>query len=242
MRITTEQAPIAKQISVGKRLSTSWETIIDVPDYDIPASSYSNERTISRCAAEIISPIIVSNVGSTDNEYSIQIIKGLRYLDTSQDQDDYSGVTSEVDGIIYGGTFNGGTNYSVGETITLSNGAELTVDLVDDDKIVTEFSFASAGSPLERPGSGYVILTGYSDESVGTGFILYVAEDNFLDTESTFMLANAHTISVSNTATFPLNGQILTTGDRLQVKANTASNVHIFVSYTEGQAEEDRPI
>ena len=240
MRITTDQAPISKQSSVGKVLSTSWETIIDVPDYDVPVNSFAEGRQISKCAVELVSPVIVSNSGTVACEYSLQVIKAARYLDITQTQDDYGGQTSDVDGVVYGGTFDPGSGYVLSETITLSNGATISVDLIGDSGEVVEFSFVSAGNPVERPGAGYLNLT--STAEGGSGFILYVAEDSFTDDDSSFILANSHPVLVANTSQFYLNGHILLSGDRLQMKANNAANVHIFVSYTEGQAEEDQPL
>lgn len=77
MRIFTEQAPSAKPVNVGARLTNDWKTIIDVPDYNVPVVGFGTERRIAPGVAEISSALLASNVSQQSAGLYIRIIKAL---------------------------------------------------------------------------------------------------------------------------------------------------------------------
>jgi hypothetical protein len=59
--ITTSQAPDAKPIGLSVALYTSWQTIIEVPSYEIPELVFGGETVVVPGVGEIISPMLISN-------------------------------------------------------------------------------------------------------------------------------------------------------------------------------------
>lgn len=133
--ITTSQAPDAKPIGVSKTLTTEWQTIMEVPSYEVPEESFGGGTKIVPGVAEIISPLIVCNKSNGTKSFSIRVFR---------------------------------------------------------NEANTNFSIAS-----QIPVPAY---------------------------DSLF---------------FPLNGQFIFTGDKLEITANTNSDIDITLSYTVGQAEQD---
>jgi hypothetical protein len=231
MRIVTEQAPSAKPVSISEVATTEWKTIIDVPDYDVPVVGFGAERRIAPGVAEISSPLIATNVTSASQRVSVRIIKSERLLASGQTQANFDGVSSN-------GTFSGGTGYSNGEVITLLNGATVTVTTVSSG-VVTAFSLTTVGNKVPREGDEITSIPQFSSSSLGINFSLNAGESNFSNTTSTFILANESPVEINDVLIVPLNGQFLLTGDRLQVKGSSSDGLHVTLSYTEGQAEED---
>lgn len=118
IRIVTEQAPSAKPISSSLVLTTSWQTIINVPEYDIPVVGFGQSRRIAPGVAEISSPMLISNTSSSTARVGIRVIRNFRPLIVSQTQVDY--------GINFPVTNDGAGSYVIlGEnnpTITLVRG------------------------------------------------------------------------------------------------------------------------
>ena len=137
--IITSQAPDAKPIAVSRLLTDQWISIVDVPSFEVPEESFGGGRVIVPGVAEIISPLIVSNVTDTTARLSIRIYR--------------------------------------------------------------------EATPIQ-PG----------------GF---------------FVLADEIQIPGRDIIPIPLNGQFILTGDRLEVKALTAGQLTITLSFTIGQAEQD---
>jgi hypothetical protein len=74
--ITTSQAPDAKPVGLSVTLTTDWETIIDVPSYEVPELVFGGTNIIVPGVAEIISPMFVSNIGTVTANVSIRIYRG----------------------------------------------------------------------------------------------------------------------------------------------------------------------
>jgi hypothetical protein len=73
--IITSQAPDAKPIAVSRELTDQWEVIIEVPDFEVPEESFGGGRIIVPGVAEIISPLLVSNITDTTSTLSIRIYR-----------------------------------------------------------------------------------------------------------------------------------------------------------------------
>lgn len=73
--IITSQAPDAKPVAISRELSDEWEVIIEVPSFEVPEESFGGGRVIVPGVAEIISPLIVSNITDTTAKLSIRIYR-----------------------------------------------------------------------------------------------------------------------------------------------------------------------
>jgi hypothetical protein len=73
--IQTSQAPDAKPVAISKRLSSSWEEIISVPSYEVPEESFGGGTIVVPGVAEIISPMLVSNITSSTASISIRVFR-----------------------------------------------------------------------------------------------------------------------------------------------------------------------
>lgn len=73
--ISTSQAPDAKPIGVSVTLSSDWETIIDVPSYEIPEIVFGGTTVVVPGVAEIISPMIISNIDTQTARVSVRIYR-----------------------------------------------------------------------------------------------------------------------------------------------------------------------
>lgn len=73
--IITSQAPDAKPIAVSRELTDEWDVIIEVPSFEVPEESFGGGRVIVPGVAEIISPLLVSNVTDTTSKLSIRIYR-----------------------------------------------------------------------------------------------------------------------------------------------------------------------
>lgn len=221
-RIVTEQAPSAKPISSSLVLTTDWQTIIDVPEYDVPVIGFGQARRIAPGVAEVSSPMLVNNISSSAARISIRIIKNFRPIIESQTQADYS-------------EFAGGEAHSVSDVIELSNEAQVTVDQVDQNGAVTEFTVTLAGAAVARSSE----LIQIDSSGPGVGFSLKVGDNNQSVTDGVFLLVSTFPVEANDTQVVPLNGQFFQTGDRLEVLSDTNNVLHATISFTEGQAEED---
>jgi len=112
-------------------------------------------------------------VGGTQTEQAIFDVNDLSTV-TAQDETDFDGVGSN--GTFTGGDGVGGTAYVVADTITLSDGTVITVDAINGNDDVTEFTVTSAST------SGIVgdaqTLTQASTSGTGTGFTLTLGVAN----------------------------------------------------------------
>lgn len=233
-RIVTEQAPSAKPISVCVNATSDWQTMIEVPDYDVPVVGFGSSRRIAPGVGEISSPLSVVNY-DTDNptvsaRIDLRIVRGLRPLIAGQTEVDYA-------------EFDGGFGHELGKVIELTNGAIVTILQVstDGNGVVERFQIDTVGGyvqavpePLEQN-----LESVEANLSPGIGFTLTVAESNLSDTEEHFYLMKGYPIRPFDLYRFPFSGQFLLTRDKLQIRADLDNKVTATISYTEGQAEED---
>ena len=93
-----------------------------------------------------------------------------------QDETDYDGIAPN--GAFVGGDGVGGTAYVAADTITLSDGSLITVDVVDGDGDVTDFTVTTSGATTVTAG---VTLTQSSTSGTGTAFTLTPELANITD-------------------------------------------------------------
>jgi hypothetical protein len=219
-RITTDQAPSAKPVSISVKVTDQWQTIIDAPDYDVPVVGFGTTRRVAPGVSEISSPLMVSNIINDTSNISVRIVKSDRYIIDAQDETNYNNVSSN-------GTFSGGVGHAINDTITLDNGATLLVDAISSGA-VTQFTIQTVGSRVARDGNGESVLTQVISSGTGEDFSLTARENNYDTTDGIFTLANTYPVELRDTMIIPLNGQFLLTGELIAT-----------ISFTEGQSEED---
>ena len=59
--LATTQAPDAKPVAKSFTLSTNWQTMIEVPNYEVPELVFVGSTTIEPGVGEVISPLILCN-------------------------------------------------------------------------------------------------------------------------------------------------------------------------------------
>jgi hypothetical protein len=59
--ITTSQAPDAKPVARSFTLSTNWQTMIEVPNYEVPELVFGGSTTVEPGVGEVISPLMLCN-------------------------------------------------------------------------------------------------------------------------------------------------------------------------------------
>ena len=70
--IETNQAPAAKPVGLSLSVPTDWAVIVTAPQYDVLAPGFGSDRRIAPGAAEISSPLLVSNV--TDGTVTVDVL------------------------------------------------------------------------------------------------------------------------------------------------------------------------
>jgi len=60
--IATSQAPDAKPVAKSFTLSTNWQTMIEVPNYEVPELVFGGSTTVEPGVGEVISPLILCNI------------------------------------------------------------------------------------------------------------------------------------------------------------------------------------
>lgn len=74
--IITSAAPDAKPVAVSVTATTSWVTIITVPQYQVPSSGYfGSGDAVVPGVAEIITPLMCANIGTTTASISARIVR-----------------------------------------------------------------------------------------------------------------------------------------------------------------------
>lgn len=74
--IITSQAPDAKPVGVSKSISNAgWTTLIEVPNYQIPEETFGGGTIVVPGVAEIISPLLISNISATSKTVDIRIYR-----------------------------------------------------------------------------------------------------------------------------------------------------------------------
>lgn len=69
--LATTQAPDAKPVAKSFTLSTNWQTMIEVPNYEVPELVFGGSTTIEPGVGEVISPLILCNI--TANTVSVDV-------------------------------------------------------------------------------------------------------------------------------------------------------------------------
>ena len=111
------------------------------------------------------------------------IPKGLATT-AGQDEDDYDGAGSN-------GTFVGGTGFSMTDTITMSDGSVITVDMASSN-IVIRFTVTSASvSPIQEPGS---TITQIRSSGPGIGFTMTLGSANEAAFVSDLIVSNGQAV------------------------------------------------
>lgn len=59
--IVTSQAPDAKPVARSFTLTTNWQTMIEVPNYEVPELVFGGSTTTEPGVGEVISPLILCN-------------------------------------------------------------------------------------------------------------------------------------------------------------------------------------
>lgn len=75
MIIQTSQAPDAKPVAKNLTLTVDWQTLVEVPSYEVPELVFGGDTVIVPGVAEIISPLIISNRTITTERVSIRIFR-----------------------------------------------------------------------------------------------------------------------------------------------------------------------
>lgn len=69
--IKTSQAPDAKPVAKSFTLTTNWQTMIEVPNYEVPELVFGGSTTVEPGVGEVISPLILCNF--TANTVSVDV-------------------------------------------------------------------------------------------------------------------------------------------------------------------------
>jgi|SaaInlV_120m_DNA_3_1039746.scaffolds.fasta_scaffold00528_2 hypothetical protein len=59
--ISTSQAPDAKPVAKNLTLTTNWQTLIEVPNYEVPELVFGGSNVVEPGVGEVISPLILCN-------------------------------------------------------------------------------------------------------------------------------------------------------------------------------------
>jgi hypothetical protein len=225
--ITTEQAPSAKPLATSLPVTTDWQTIIDVPVYDVPVVGFGSARRIAPGVAEPSSPIFMTNTSSSNvATVDVRVVRAERPLIAGQSQTDF------VD------QFDAGQDYGIGNIIILESNAAVTVTNVDGNGSVTEFIITTGGEGVipEVP-IAQVEISGAGGP--GLGFNIVPTRDDLSFTSNVIFLARNLRVETDDVLVIPVNGQFFLSRDLLQVRASENGLIEATVSYTEGQAEEN---
>lgn len=79
-----------------------------------------------------------------------------------------------------------------------------------------------------------LIITNTTPASLTVDIRMYRILDN-----TNYLIATQLPIPGYDILPLPLNGQFVTTGDRLEITSNASSGINVMISYTVGQAEQD---
>lgn len=76
--IVTSQAPDAKPVAKSFTLTTNWQTMIEVPNYEVPELVFGGSTTIEPGVGEVISPLMLCNF--TANTVAVDV-RTYRYVE-----------------------------------------------------------------------------------------------------------------------------------------------------------------
>lgn len=77
--ITTSQAPDAKPVVKSFTLTTNWQTMIEVPNYEVPELVFGGSNVVEPGVGEVISPLMLCNFTANTVNVDVQVF---RYADT----------------------------------------------------------------------------------------------------------------------------------------------------------------
>jgi len=73
--VVTSQAPDAKPVAKNLVLSTNWQVIIEVPQYEVPELVFGGSTTVEPGVGEVISPLILCNTTASTVTVDVQIYR-----------------------------------------------------------------------------------------------------------------------------------------------------------------------
>lgn len=76
--VVTTQAPDAKPVAKSFTLTTNWQTMIEVPNYEVPELVFGGSTTIEPGVGEVISPLVLCNF--TANTVAVDV-QAYRYVE-----------------------------------------------------------------------------------------------------------------------------------------------------------------
>jgi hypothetical protein len=76
--IVTSQSPDAKPVAKSFTLTTNWQTMIEVPNYEVPELVFGGSTTIEPGVGEVISPLMLCNF--TANTVAVDV-RTYRYVE-----------------------------------------------------------------------------------------------------------------------------------------------------------------
>jgi len=79
--IVTSQAPDAKPVAVNLVLSSNFQELINVPNYEVPELVFGGSTTVEPGVGEIISPLIICNTTANTVNLDVQIYRYVENLE-----------------------------------------------------------------------------------------------------------------------------------------------------------------
>jgi hypothetical protein len=76
--IVTSQSPDAKPVAKSFTLTTNWQTMIEVPNYEVPELVFGGSTTVEPGVGEVISPLMICNF--TANTVAVDV-RTYRYVE-----------------------------------------------------------------------------------------------------------------------------------------------------------------
>jgi hypothetical protein len=71
--IVTSQAPDAKPVAINKVVSTNWQVLIEVPQYEVPELVFGGSTTVEPGVGEVISPLILCNTSANTVNIDVRV-------------------------------------------------------------------------------------------------------------------------------------------------------------------------
>lgn len=73
--ITTSQAPDSKPIGKSLSLTDEWQTLVEVPSYEVPEQAFGGSTIVVPGVGEIISPLLVCNSSGSSATLSVRVYR-----------------------------------------------------------------------------------------------------------------------------------------------------------------------
>lgn len=73
--VVTSQAPDAKPVAVNLELTTNWQEIVRVPNYEVPELVFGGSTTVEPGVGEIISPLVCCNTYANTATVDVQVYR-----------------------------------------------------------------------------------------------------------------------------------------------------------------------